>query len=341
MSARRVVVIGAGIVGVCVAYHLSRRGCAVTVVEANPGPAMGVTAHAFGWINLIHGQPERPAAYALLRQAVEEYARLERELPAALQGARRGSLVWEDSAEATAALVAAHRAHGTAIDLVDGATVARLEPHLKSRPPLAAHCQHDIALDPSRLADRLLDAALSCGATARFSETVTAIEVSGSRATGVRTPNGIIAADVVVLAAGTGTALLTKPLGVDAEVEASPVRLLRYATTDRFVRGIVCGPDLEVRQANDGSLVIAEDFSDEEPDQAGRRTLETIARTFHATGNISFVSAVVGLRPIPAGEMPLAGFAGGVDGLYLAVAHPGVILAPLLGRRAAETILGG
>ena len=139
MSAKpRVAVIGAGIIGASIAYHLSRRGCAVTVVEANPRAAMGVTAHAFGWINLIHGQPDRPAAYTLLREAVEEYARLEQELPMALQSARRGSLVWEDQAEATEALVAAHRAQGTAVNLVDGATVARFEPHLTSPPLLAA-----------------------------------------------------------------------------------------------------------------------------------------------------------------------------------------------------------
>ena len=39
--------------------------------------------------------------------------------------------------------------------------------------------------------------------------------------------------------------------------------------------------------------------------------------------------------------MPRLGFLTGVDGLYVAVGHPGVILAPLLGRFSAEEIVDG
>lgn len=47
---KRVVVIGAGIVGASLAYHLARRGAHVTVVEAG-GTASGMTGSSFAWIN--------------------------------------------------------------------------------------------------------------------------------------------------------------------------------------------------------------------------------------------------------------------------------------------------
>ncbi|MGW2346666.1 FAD-dependent oxidoreductase [Streptomyces sp. NPDC001661] len=45
-----VVVVGAGIIGASVAYHLAKRGVPVTLLEQGPGPAHGVTADSFAWI---------------------------------------------------------------------------------------------------------------------------------------------------------------------------------------------------------------------------------------------------------------------------------------------------
>ena len=44
-------------------------------------------------------------------------------------------------------------------------------------------------------------------------------------------------------------------------------------------------------------------------------------------------------RPLAATGMPIRGFTPGIDGLYAVIAHPGVMLAPCLGRLAAEEIV--
>ena len=49
-AAPRIVVVGAGIVGASIAYHLSRRGAAVTVLDRGQ-PAGGATEKSFAWIN--------------------------------------------------------------------------------------------------------------------------------------------------------------------------------------------------------------------------------------------------------------------------------------------------
>jgi len=46
----RVAVIGAGIVGACVAMHLAQAGAAVTLLEKN-GPGSGATEKSFAWLN--------------------------------------------------------------------------------------------------------------------------------------------------------------------------------------------------------------------------------------------------------------------------------------------------
>lgn len=75
---KRVVVIGAGIVGASLAYHLAGKGANVTLVEAE-GVASGVTGSSFAWINTSHPEPD-PIAQ-LRDAAIREYRRLETQLP--------------------------------------------------------------------------------------------------------------------------------------------------------------------------------------------------------------------------------------------------------------------
>ena len=49
----------------------------------------------------------------------------------------------------------------------------------------------------------------------------------------------------------------------------------------------------------------------------------------------------VGMRPMPVDGRSVSGWAPGVDGLYLAVTHSGVTLAPVLGELAAREVAGG
>lgn len=56
---KRVVVIGAGIVGASLAYHLASKGVSITLVEAE-GIGSGVTGSPFAWINSRYKYCHRP-----------------------------------------------------------------------------------------------------------------------------------------------------------------------------------------------------------------------------------------------------------------------------------------
>src|SRR6187402_2177748 len=87
-----VVVVGAGIVGVSIAYHLARRGVRVTVVDKGR-PGMGCTQGAFAM--LIAGYPDGPAEFnALYGLAVRDWRRLETEIPVALPIQWGGTVNW-------------------------------------------------------------------------------------------------------------------------------------------------------------------------------------------------------------------------------------------------------
>ena len=63
---KRVIVVGAGIIGASIAWHLAKAGADVTVVEA--GETGGVaTRNSWAWINATWGNPE---TYFETRKAV-------------------------------------------------------------------------------------------------------------------------------------------------------------------------------------------------------------------------------------------------------------------------------
>jgi len=66
-----------------------------------------------------------------------------------------------------------------------------------------------------------------------------------------------------------------------------------------------------------------------------------IAATFVGADTVQSRSARVGVRPMPVDGTPIVGPLPGVRGVYLAVMHSGVTLAPVVGHLVGEEILTG
>ena len=337
-----VIIVGAGIVGASLAFHFARRGATVHVVEEGARPGSGVTARAFGWVNIINIAPGT-VNYSLVQEALSEYARLQADIPDAFAAARPGSLFWLKDAAETEAFAAAHSAAGTDVELVDAATIATWEPNLLEPPACAVFSPRDLALDPARLSRDLIDAA---GVTAILSRKVENLILSGDRVSGVCfADGGTMEADLVILAGGTAVDRLTENLGFLTGVEASPSIILRYRCAEPVVNHILRGPGLEIRQSADNMLHVAKGYIDDTaenaPEKVGERILKVMHERLRLPEGVTLVEAAAGYRPIFSDGMPRLGFLPGVEGAYVAVGHPGVILAPLLGRLAADHVLDG
>jgi glycine/D-amino acid oxidase-like deaminating enzyme len=147
------------------------------------------------------------------------------------------------------------------------------------------------------------------------------------------------------MAAGTDARRLCRPLGLDLPVDPSPALLLRFKTTGPLVKGIISNPEMEIRQASNRCLLAADDYIDESPengpDAIAGRTLAAVKKRLHGAKGIELESVSVGIRPIPADGCPIVGFSARIDGLYVAVMHAGVTMAPAIGRLATTEILEG
>src|SRR6266853_3170959 len=78
MPRDHILVVGAGIIGASIAYHLAKRGARVTIAEAQR-PAAGATGKSFGWINATFSKRPR-AYYEFNLLGMAEWRRLETEL---------------------------------------------------------------------------------------------------------------------------------------------------------------------------------------------------------------------------------------------------------------------
>ncbi|MFF9349307.1 NAD(P)/FAD-dependent oxidoreductase [Streptomyces sp. NPDC014734] len=334
-----ILVIGAGVVGASIAYHLARSGRRVTVLERNSA-ADGVTGKSFAWIGFAKSAAE---AYSdrLRGRAAEEFDRLQRELAEPVGLRRRGAITWEAVEAETREFVDAHRALGHPISLLSREDVLAREPGLLEAPKVAAYAPGDLGVDPVAFTRALLRAAEENGATVRSGTDVLSLLTDGTGVRGVSTAHGPVLGSTVVLAAGTGIPGLAASIGAAVEIDSSPCCLIRYSTPYPLVNGILSGPDFEIRQLDDTTLIAAEDVPEgfeDGPRELARRTLRAIRGLLAGGNEVELLDAVIAGRPIPRDGRPLLGYAEGVSGLYVAAAHPALILSGAIGSHVAQEL---
>lgn len=319
-----VVVVGAGVVGASVAYHAARAGAGVTLVDAEQ-PGAGVTADSFAWIGLGPSGERSGLAAALRATATDEYRRLESELPG-LPVNWSGSLSW--------GAAGGPPEPGPGQEIVDGSTVATLEPSVRQPPEWAVWTPGDGAVDPVGVTERLVEGARDHGARVRTDTPVTAVRRNAAgRIAGVETASGPLSAATVVFAAGAATAALGSSLGIRIPVGPSPATLFRFSAPPGLVRTVVNNRDFDLRQVAPDRLIAAADSPE--------RTLAAVRSTFRGAADVELLSSRVRARPMPADGEPIIGPVTEMPGLYVAVLHSAVTLAPAVGRLVARELVDG
>jgi D-amino-acid dehydrogenase len=188
-------------------------------------PRMDADMFRWGLRFLRECTPSRARANTLAKLALASYSqRLTDELAhrEGLQFWHTGSGVlylYREEAELRAAESnsALLREHGRKQQVLDAAQVTAVEPALKHSQAQFAGAIHDTSDatgDPQRFAVALADTCRRLGVEFHLSTSITQLVGDGSRVTRIVTPDGDIASDIIVLAAGAASPLLTRTMGV-------------------------------------------------------------------------------------------------------------------------------
>ncbi len=341
---RRIAVVGGGIMGASIAYHLAKRGAEVTLLEQR-APAAGATANSFAWINAGSKRPR--GYYDLNHLGMAGWRRLEHELGPRLVMQWGGTLQWQaeaDRAEAFRRAVAAQQAWGYSARLVDAPELRRLVPMLEPGPVAAgSFCDEEGTVDPVAATRLLLEAAVAHGAVVRHPAAVSAFDRDGAAVRGLRVGNETLAVDAVVLATGVDMPVLGKLLGFDVPMEESPGLLAHTTPHARLLERIIVAPGATLKQLPNGEIVTGVDFggspSRDTSAATGRKLLDGASRLVPRLKDTTLDRVTLGFRVLPADGQPIIGRVASRPNVYLAAMHSGITLSPAVGQLAAIELL--
>jgi glycine/D-amino acid oxidase-like deaminating enzyme len=348
--AQRCAVIGAGLIGACLALRLAEAGMDVTLLDRDQ-PGQATSRWSYAWLN---SSDKSPRAYHELNHAgLLAWATLAGQLGGAAWYRPAGNIEWAATAAGHAQLTARVdrlASWGYPARMISAAEAAELEPALRLPAsvrglgwfPTEGH------LLTGPLISQLIDAAVQRGVTVLAGPPgeVTGFAFDGGAVQEVRTSAGQrIPADVVVCCAGRWTPGLAQLAGGAAPVPLVPWQTPGAAAPGLVVRAgpaadgparVVHAPGINLRphtagqvhlEAPDAAVAVDLHTPDAELRRWAAELLRRARQVSHGLDQAAVTEYQVCVRPMPADGQSIVGWLPGPRGVYLAVTHSGATLA--------------
>jgi len=350
-----VVIIGGGVVGCSIAYHLARRGARDVLVLERDAVGAGTTSKAAGG---IRGQFPTEAEIRFSLESIRVFERFEDEFGVDPGYRKIGYLFLISDPgdlrgfEERAAL---QRRLGVDVRIIAPSDAQALVPALRVDDLIAAVWgPGDGMAGPAEVTSGFARRARELGARILEGVDVAGIELPDRRVRRVVTPSGTVETPVVVNAAGPAAASVGRLAGVEVPVHPrrrhifftepfpeipGPVPL----TTDR-ASGFYFRKELEQVLLSPGDV---EDVGDDFTVAVDRGKIEeTVDKAIHRLPIIEkarIAGGWAGLRPLTPDDHAIIGWAPGVEGFFLAVGFGGHGFqhSPATGRLVSEWLTDG
>jgi glycine oxidase len=353
-----VAIIGAGVIGLSIAWRLAARGASVTVFDKGAAGAGASHAAAGMLAACAEAEPGEEALVALGREAQARWPAFAAELLAAsgvdVELRQEGTLVVALTADDQARLhhqLAFQQKLGLPLQWISAAETRRREPHLAGKLAGAVLAPEDHQVDNRKLAAALRVAAQAAGAHIHEHRTIGAISSSGGRADGVVLADGSkVAADVVILAAGSWSRSI-EGLPTELRPPVRPIKgqmlALRMDAAAPLLNHVIWAPGAYLVPRHDGRLLIGATVEERGYDASltagGVLTLlEAAWRVIPAVEELPIDEMWVGHRPGSRDDAPILG-EGPLKGLVYATGHHrnGILLTPITADVIARLVLEG
>ncbi len=357
MTTVDVVVVGGGVVGSSVAYHLARAGAQVQVFEQAPSPAAEPSA---SWASAggVRQQGRDPREWPLTIEAGRRWPGLEDELRMSFRFVQGGHLHLVEQASDLPPLearVARERAAGMNIRMIRGPELAAIAPSLGPHVIAAAYTPDDGQAHPPSTTRAFAAAAQRLGARYSTGTRVDGLILQHGRVTRFIANGDPVLAGWVVLAGGAWSSHLAASVGLNLPLRTLGLQMLLTTPGPKLLAPTVTavGRQLSLKQLPGGEFFVGGGWPADVVDDDGR--LSYRIREESVIGSWAVAREVVpkigsqrieqrwaGLEAECFDGVPLIGPVQLLVGLYLVVGFcgHGFQLAPAVGRAVADALAG-
>jgi len=352
-----IVIVGGGVIGSSIAYHLASRAVRVVVVDvAEPAtPPSASWASAGG----VRQQGRDSREWPLTREAARRWPALAAEIGAEIEFRQGGHLSvaeHEEDARALEARVAREREAGLDVRIVSAAEVRTIAPGIMPAARLGAYSPGDGQANPPKTTRAFAAAAAARGAAYRTGARSVRLERRGDRVAGVVVDGDRIAGRWVVLAAGAWSPRIAAEAGVDLPIAPrAPQMLLTDAAPPMLTPTIGAAKrPLSLKQLPSGEYLIGGGWpSAIDAIGTDRMTCRVLPENVEGSWQVAsdvfpplrarrVARSWCGLEGECIDGVPLIGPVGGVEGLYVAAGFSGhgFQLSPTVGHAVADALTG-
>ncbi|MBE3648921.1 NAD(P)/FAD-dependent oxidoreductase [Paenibacillus polymyxa] len=364
------VIVGGGIIGTAIAYYAAKSGMKVVLAERGE-IAGGTSSRCDGNILAIDKEPGFDSRMSLLSQKL--VAEMAKELEDEFEYRAPGSiLVCENDQEMQAAelWVTRQQQEGLPFRMLDQQDLQEEWPYLAKDLPGGLECKTDSTVNPVQMTYALARAARRMGARLLPRMPIQSIlKDERGNACGVETPNGVIHADAVVLAAGVWTRSIGDSVGLDLPIIPRKGHILVSARMPSIGNRKVMefgylmskfGGQRSVDEVYEkyGVALVFEPTASQNiligssrqfvgmdtgvDQQVIRLIARRAIRFFPALANVPLMRAYTGLRPWTPDHLPIISAVDEVPGLFIASGHEGdgISLAAVTGKLVTEMVRG-
>ena len=355
-----VIVVGAGVVGASIAFHLARDGARVTLIDKGDVCA-GMSARSGALLRMHYTfAPEADLAWKSLRYFAHWQEMVGRNGGCGYVRTGFAVVAGGENDARLRANVAMMRGLGIDIDLADAKALKEIDPTVNVEDvALAAYEPRSGYADPVTTTHSFADAAAHLGATTMPRTPIAAINTSGGRATGVTDAAGRIhAAGAICIVAGPWTDRLLQPLDVQIglKAERAQIAFFRRAPEQRHLAYIDTvagsyfrphGDRLTLAGLGDwrhrGGAPDPDNFRITNDDDFVAEVGKRLADRIPAMRGASFVHGHAGIYDVSPDARAVMGKVPGIKGLYVAAGFSGTGFktSPAVGAAMAELILTG
>jgi len=357
-----VIVIGGGIIGASVLFHLTRLGCRNPLLLERGELAGGATARSSGIVRTHYSVPINVEVARASLAMLENFRELLGDDEADSGLVRSGYLIVAPpgaSADAVRGSIAMQRSLGIDAQLLDRAQALEKHPWLALDDIDAIGFEAEAGFaDPYLVTTGFARAARAAGATVRTNTAVTGLLRDGDRVIGVQAAGGPIHAGVVLSALNVWSRAVAGWAGIDIPLRITAHQIFTLAadapyTADLPVLKDLASPARLYMRASGGHLLVGAGHEGTPTDNPDLADIETdmdamldeatqVAARLPAFAAGRLVRSWSGLYDTTPDWNPVLGPVPGIAGLHVAFGFSGhgFKLSPMIGRMLAQSLLG-